>query len=81
MRPVFFLVVVSHSSFLLVLFLFLYNICMDEITIAWRRTEWVAMLEGKSPLQIDVLRDRFFKQEEKEEKDEKERREMGEKAD
>lgn len=42
---------------------------MNDATIEWRHIEWVAIIEGKSPLQIEKLREKFFGVD-KDEKDE-----------
>ena len=35
---------------------------MNELTIEWRRIEWIATFAGKSPIEIEQLRDLFFKE-------------------
>jgi hypothetical protein len=37
---------------------------VNELTIEWKHIELVATLEGKSPLQIDGMREKFFKERE-----------------
>jgi len=50
---------------------------MNELTIEWRHIQWLAQLEGQSPLQIEYAREKFFKENnnEKDEKDEDEDKE------
>ena len=35
---------------------------MNELTIEWRHIEWVATFSGKSPIEIEQLREAFFKE-------------------
>lgn len=44
---------------------------MDKLTLDWRHIEWIAKLEGKSLIEIDVLRDKFFNEAENEKKNTK----------
>jgi len=35
---------------------------MNELTIEWRHIEWVATFSGKSLIEIEQLREAFFKE-------------------
>lgn len=53
---------VGSTNFFLALFQILYNMGMNELTVEWRHIEWVATFSGKSPIDIEQLRDKFFKE-------------------
>lgn len=35
---------------------------MNELTVEWRHIEWVATISGKSLIDIEQLREAFFKE-------------------